>query len=56
MAIHHFLSSVIHLYFLNNFDHITNAMIPFHWLYGKLLSLVIQMNLFNDFACPLDTP
>lgn len=31
-------------------------MIPLHCLYGKLLSLVIQMNLFNNFLCPLGTP
>lgn len=28
-------------------------MIPLHCLCGKLLLLVIQMNLFNDFVCPL---
>lgn len=53
IAVLHFLSSVVHLYFLNNFDHITNAMIPLHCLYGKLLSLVVQMNLFNHFVHPL---
>jgi len=30
-------------------------MIPLHRLYGKLLLLVIQVNLFNDFVCPLGT-
>lgn len=35
IVILHFLSSVVHLYFLNNFSHLTSAMIPLYCCMGN---------------------